>query len=869
MLEFYRNSQDSVIQDLKTSRNGLKNEDVSKRIAEYGMNELKLQKKKTMLYKLLNQFKNLTVLILIIAAIISGLLGEITDMIIILFVVILNAALGVIQEDKAEKSLDALKKLSQPFATVLRDKKHMSVRSSQLVPGDIVILETGSIVPADMRLLDSASLRIDESTLTGESMAVEKDALDDIEKTLPLGDRTNMAYSGCSVLYGRAVGVVTATGMNTEVGKIASMLNTDIDEKTPLEKKLTVLGKYISIGVVVIALIIFFIGLIGGRSAFDMFITSVALAVAAIPEGLPAIVTIVLAIGVQKMARKNAIVRKLPAVETLGGTQIICSDKTGTLTQNKMLIKEVFFNGIHFKRESDIRKGSMEFDFLNKIIVLCNDALPTEDGYTGDPTEIALLEFSRSYGYEKVKLNNEYPRITELPFDSKRKLMTTFHNISDSELSLTKGAPDILIKRCSRILINEEIESITQEHILYIQASNDDMSSRALRVLGAAYNDNESAQENGMVFVGLIGMMDPPRDEALLSVQKTISAGILPIMITGDHVKTAFAIAHELGIASDESQILSGEELESLSDEEFSDRLYDLSVYARVSPEHKVKIVKAWKAKNKVVAMTGDGVNDAPALRIADIGVGMGITGTEVSKSVSDIILTDDNYSTIVSAVEEGRKIFSNIRKSIQFLLSANIGEVITLFVATLLNWTILFPIHILWINLVTDTLPAIALGMEKAEDNIMKRPPSASNSFFQNGFISNVIYQGTIEAAIVLLVFMISRSAYSSESISITMAFVTLGLIQLCHAFNVKSEGPVLRKGFFNNKYLNIGAAISALLQLSVVFIPFLNDLFRVVSLAPFQWIICIFASMSILLFVEMIKFTKRYFSKRTIYEV
>lgn len=872
---FHTLTVEESLNKLETGMNGLDDEKVAQRREIFGINELQEGKKRTILGMFAEQFKSVMVIILIIAALISGFLGELTDTIIILAVVLLNAVLGVVQESKAEKALEALKNMSKPFSKVKRNGEIKSIKSADIVPGDIVLIEAGDIVPADMRLIECASLKIEEAALTGESVPVEKTTEQIADSDVVLGDRKNMAYLSSSVTYGRGLGVVTATGMKTEVGKIAGYLTTYENEETPLQKKLGELGKYLSIGVIAIAVIMFIVGILEGREYLNMFLTSVSLAVAAIPEGLTAIVTIVLAIGVQKMARRNAIIRKLPAVETLGSTEIICSDKTGTLTQNKMTVQKVYFDN-NISSADEAKMDSYSAEILMQIMTLCNDSRYEridKDKFkvSGDPTETALVDFAAIKGFHKDEKERDLPRVGEIPFDSDRKLMTTIHKLSNGKYRImTKGAPDMLIERCTEILFIDKTEPLSDKILSMISEANKAMAYKALRVLAMAYRDvgqipedmtSENVEKN-LVFAGLVGMIDPPREEVKAAVQVCKEAGIRPIMITGDHRDTAAAIARELGIADDDSSVITGRELDKISDEDFFEEVEKYSVYARVSPEHKVRIVKAWKNKNKIVAMTGDGVNDAPALKTADIGVGMGITGTDVSKGVSDMVLADDNFATIVAAVEEGRKIFSNIRKAIQFLLSANMGEVLTLFIATLLNWNILSPIHILWINLVTDTLPALALGVEKAEMDIMKQKPrKSSSSIFAGGLGTNIIYQGILEGLLTLGAFYIARTLYSPE-VSITVAFSTLGLIQLTHAFNVRSDRKsIFQIGLFSNMYLIGAIATSVVLQLIVIVIPELNGIFRVVQLDARQWLLVLAFSLAIVPVVELVKLFQRSF--------
>jgi Ca2+-transporting ATPase len=857
---------------LDTAPEGLTADEVINRLHKFGKNELQEGKQKTLMGMFLLQFKDLMIIILIIAAVIAGLVGEVTDTAIIMLVVLINAVLGVAQESKAEKALAALKKMSSPSAKVRRNGEVKVLKSEELVPGDIILVEAGDYIPADVRLLEVASLKIGEAALTGESVPVEKIIAEIADIDIVIGDRKNMAYLGTSVTYGRGIGVVTATGMSTEVGKIAENINTALDEETPLQRKLAELGKYLSIGVVVIAIIIFVAGILQARDTLEMFLVAVSLAVAAIPEGLPAIVTIVLAIGVQKMAKQNAIIRKLSAVETLGSTEIICSDKTGTLTLNKMTIQQIYLGDKLIDADAELKDESSTEIFIQGL-TLCNDSKVTRVDQEhiqtiGDPTETALIDFAFKKGFHKDVMENSCPRVAEFPFDSDRKLMTTVNKVDGNLRVMTKGAPDVLLSRCTRILIGGQIQSINEKEINDINQANKNMAIKALRVLAIAYKDieilsDESSMEkteNDLIFIGLVGMIDPLRQEAKEAVRVCKEAGIRAIMITGDHRDTAAAIAKALGMIMDESEVITGAELDKISVEDFSQKVNKYSVYARVSPEHKVRIVNAWKKNGKVVAMTGDGVNDAPALKAADIGVGMGITGTDVAKGVSDMVLSDDNFATIVLAVEEGRKIYSNIRKAIQFLLSANTGEVLTLFIATMLNWSILYPIHILWVNLVTDTFPALALGIEKGERDIMKQPPRKSTaSIFADGMGTNILYQGGLQALITLGAYYIGISQYSPE-IAVTMAFATLGIIQLTHAFNVKSNSKsIFTVGLLSNKYLLGATLLSAILMVGVIVIPELSKLFRVTHLSLEQWGIVVLLSFSIIPMVEIVKFIKR----------
>lgn len=872
---FHVLTEEDTLSKLGSTREGLSAAEAKTRLDQHGKNELKAGEQRSLLQKFLEQFKDFMVIVLLAAAVISAVLGEWADAGIIFIVVLLNAILGVVQEAKAEKALEALKQLSSPYAKVKRGGEESMIHADELVPGDIVLIEAGDFVPADLRLLEAASLKIEEAALTGESVPAEKQTMLLEKADIVIGDRVNMAYLGSSVSYGRGVGVVTATGMSTEVGKIAGYLNNADNEITPLQRKLTELGKYMTIGVLVIAAIIFAVGLLQGRELLEMFLTAVSIAVAAIPEGLPAIVTIVLAMGVQKMAKQNAIIRKLPAVETLGSTEIICSDKTGTLTQNKMTVKQIFLSG---SRQDDDWKLDQraEAELFLQIMTLCNDSRVTNEKsdngqpvILGDPTETALVAYAGKHGFAKTEWDSKLPRQAEIPFDSDRKLMSTFHKLEQGGYRMfIKGAPDVLIDRCTQIYTAGTASALDETGRESIRAANQEMASHALRVLAFGYRDvaklpqdlDAAKWEQELVFVGLVGMIDPPREEVKAAVATCRAAGIRPVMITGDHKETAVAIAKELGILTGDYKAITGNDLDRMDEQEFARRVGEFAVYARVSPEHKVRIVQAWKKQGRVVAMTGDGVNDAPALKTADIGVGMGITGTDVANGVSDMVLADDNFSTIVVSVEEGRKIYSNITKAIQYLLSANIGEVLTLFIATMLGSVVLFPIHILWINLVTDTFPALALGVEKAEKGIMKRPPRSSKaSVFSDGAGWTILYQGILEAALVLGVFYYAVSHYTSAE-AITMAFATLGFIQVTHAFNVRSRiGSTFSTGFFSNGYLLLATLVSALLMLVVLVVPVLRDLFRLVPLNGTQWALIAGAALLMIVIVEIIKGVQR----------
>ena len=866
----YLQSVEDVFKEVQSSPSGLSSQEAASRLEKYGANTLQEGKKKSLLEKFVDQFKDFMILVLLVAAVVSMFAHQgdpdPTDAIIILAVVLLNAVLGVFQESKAEEAIEALKKMASPVASVLRDGHVEHIKGEDIVVGDVVILEAGDVVPADMRLFEVNTVKIEESALTGESVPVDKDLVIPAGDEVGIGDRTNMAFSSTNVTYGRAVGVVTSTGMNTEVGKIANMLANTEEGKTPLQENQDALGKWLTIMILVIAVIIFVVGMLRGNEWTHMLLTAIAIAVAAIPEGLPAISTIILALGTQKMAQRNALVRKLPAVETLGGVEIICSDKTGTLTLNQMTVeKMVYDNEIHDASE-EISKDNIALRVMN----LANDTKISQDNsLLGDPTETAMVQYGLDKNYDVREELVNIPRIAEVPFDSTRKLMTTIHQLEDGKyLVATKGAPDMLLDRVTKIEKHGEVSAFTEDDRTTLMKLNKEMATQALRVLAMAYKvidtlpetiDTDSI-EHDLIFAGLVGMIDPERKEAAAAIKVAQSAGIRTIMITGDHRDTAQAIAKRLGILrpDQEDGVLTGGELNDISDEELERTVETYSVYARVSPEHKVRIVKAWQKNGKVVSMTGDGVNDAPSLKQADIGVGMGITGTEVSKGASDMVLADDNFETIVVAVEEGRKVFANIQKAVQYLLSANFGEVMTMFVATMAGWSILEPIHILWINLVTDVFPAIALGLEEAEADIMNHPPRGkSSNFLSNGVLPSIFYQGFFEGGITLFVFWYATHiANWGNPVGETMAFATLGLIQLFHAFNVKSVYKSLGTvGAFKNKLFNYAILVSAVMLLSVMVIPGLTTVFDVAILTAEQWLFVVGAAFSIVPIVEIAK--------------
>ncbi len=880
---FYTQTSEEVLKNLDTSIEGLSTAQAQERLATYGRNELEEGEKRSLLAKFLDQFKDLMIIILLAAAALSVItegMDGLTDAIIILAVVVLNAAFGVYQEGQAEAAIEALKNMSSPMARVRRDGHVIEIDSKELVPGDIVLLEAGDVVPADMRLFEAASLKIEEAALTGESVPVEKDVTGLVEADAGIGDRVNMGYQNSNVTYGRGIGVVTNTGMYTEVGKIADMLANADETETPLKQSLEQLSKALTYLIIVIAVITFLVGVfVRGEHPLEGLMVAVALAVAAIPEGLPAIVTIVLSLGTTTLAKRNSIVRKLPAVETLGSTEIIASDKTGTLTMNQMTVEKVYTNG---QLQSSVAEIATSNNTL-RIMNFANDTKVDPSGkLIGDPTETALVQFGLDHNFDVREVLKDEPRVAELPFDSDRKLMSTIHKEADGSYFIAvKGAPDQLLKRVTRIEVNGEVRPITEEDKNAILATNKDLAKQALRVLMMAYKTSNEIPtleseivESDLIFSGLVGMIDPERPEAAEAVRVAKEAGIRPIMITGDHQDTAEAIAKRLGIIDPndtEDHVFTGAELNELTDEEFQKVFKQYSVYARVSPEHKVRIVKAWQNEGKVVAMTGDGVNDAPSLKTADIGIGMGITGTEVSKGASDMVLADDNFATIIVAVEEGRKVFSNIQKSIQYLLSANMAEVFTIFFATLLGWDVLQPVHLLWINLVTDTLPAIALGVEPAEPGVMTHKPRGRKSnFFDGGVFGAIIYQGIFQTMLVLgvygwaLLFPEHQSNTEIHADALTMAFATLGLIQLLHAFNVKSVyQSIFKVGLFTNKTFNWSIPVAFVFFVVTILVPGFNNLFHVSHLSLTQWMVVAVGALMIVVLVEIVKAIQRALGK------
>ena len=882
-------------------KNGLTNSKASENLEKFGFNELKAQKKVPLIIKFLEQFKDFMIIILIIAAIVSGAISiaqgeKITDSVIILIVVIANAIIGVAQEAKAEKSLEALQKLSGHEAKVIRDGSVGVVPAKELVPGDLVVLETGDYVPADLRITEAINLKVQEASLTGESVPVEKESAKIEEENIPIGDMRNMLFSSSLVTYGRGKAIVVETGMNTEVGKIAGMLSNTQKQETPLQKKLNSLGKTLGIVALIICAVIFVVGILQGREVINMFMTAVSLAVAAIPEGLAAVSTIVLAIGVQKMVKKNAIVKRLPAVETLGSSTVICSDKTGTLTQNKMTVQKMFVddNIYDMANIEDITKyenANQEIKFLVYNGMLCNDTKISDTGeLTGDPTETALVDIALKLGFTK-NIYNEMPRVDEIPFDSERKLMTTVHMVNDKYIVFTKGGIDELLAKCTSYVQEDGVQKQNLNEYKYrINEVNETMAKDALRVLGFAYKELDYKPEvqdleKDLIFVGMYGMIDPPREEAKLAVEKCNSAGIKTVMITGDHKITATAIAKKLGILKNENEAITGQELDKLTDEELEKNIRNYSVYARVAPEHKVRIVKAWQKQGEVVAMTGDGVNDSPALKQADIGCAMGIVGTDVAKEAADVILTDDNFATVVSAVEEGRRIYDNILKVIQFLLSSNIGEIVVLLLATLgttlfAKWfgitdighlEILLPIHILWINLVTDSLPALALAFDPANEDIMKRKPvKPSKGIFTKSMTYRIIYQGIMIGVLTLIAFMIGLAStteaidgltldQSKIEVGQTMAFMVLALSELVHVFNIRDNNKsIFKTKVFNNSKLIWAILVAAALMFVVLLVPQLREVFSIPVLPTSNLLEIVILVLAPILIVEIFKLFK-----------
>ena len=885
MKTYYNKSISETLKELKTSSQGLTDQEASDRLLKNGENCLQSKKKTNYFLKFIAQFKDIMVLILICAAVISLVFAiieksssELIDAIIIFAIVLINATLGFTQEIRAENALESLKKMSQPYSTVIRNGEEKKVKTSEIVVGDIVILEAGDVVPADLLLLESASLKCEEASLTGESLPVEKTAGIVLPDKTNLGDRKNMCFSSTTVVYGRGVGVVVATGHDAEMGKIASMLNQEKKEVTPLQKSLAKLGEIITFIVLGIAIVIFVVDLLFTTQGWmDSFLTAVAIAVAAIPESLPAVVTIILSIGVTKLAKKNTIIKKLHAVETLGCCQVICSDKTGTITQNKMTIREVFVNNTTYTDNLDISNNdNMK---LIKCMNLCNDVKKQKDLYLGDPTEVALVQYAEKFKISKKSLETKNARVGEIPFDSVRKLMTTVNKEESELVQYTKGAVDELLQLCTHILDNGTVRKITVKDIQAIKDKNEEMGRKALRVLAYAtktlpnellvneHVNSEIITEKDLIFIGLSGMIDPPREEVFDALIKCREAGMKAVMITGDHKDTAYAIAKELGMVKSEKEVVNGSYLDKFTDKELVKEINKFSVFTRVSPEHKVRIVKALQANGKVVAMTGDGVNDAPSIKSANIGIGMGNTGTEVTKDVADMILTDDNFATIVLAVEEGRKIFGNIQKTIQFLLGTNIAEVLSIFAITIFfpQYTLFTAVQILFINLVTDTFPSIALGVNDAESDLMKQPPRDPKQYIIGGRVGvNIIYQGITQALLVLSVFMIGLFGFKNAMQATTMAFLTINIVQLFHMYNIRTNHSIFSSNPFKNKLLNIAFVAELAMILIVSLIPPIANIFNMTQLSIAQWLVIFGVSILIIPICETVKFFQRLKDKK-----
>ena len=853
---------------------GLEQEEVEKRKEKYGKNQLEEQKKESILKRFFKQFNDFMIIILLIAAVVSAFVAKMEgsndyiDSIIIIVIVVFNAIMGLVQEAKAEKSLEALQKMSAPVTKVRRGGKILTIKGEEVVPGDIVILEAGNYVPADCRLVESYQLKIEESSLTGETIPVLKEANTILQENVPLGDTINMAFATTIVVNGHGEAIVTETGMNTKVGKIAKLIITNEAPETPIQKKLGEVGKTLGIGCLIICALIFMIGLLKRIEPIEMFMTSVGLAVAAIPEGLPAIVTIMLSIGVTKMAKKNSIIRKLPAVETLGSSSVICSDKTGTLTQNKMQVTKIV--GVGGEIDEKERK------FMLELGAMCTDV----EGDMGEATELAIVNAAKQEGTQKEDLYEKMKRVNDIPFDSERKMMSTIHLVNGKYRVITKGAPDVLLRRCSKYYEKGSIKKLDEKKTMEIEEKNNQMADMALRVIAIGYCDMDQLPnkiesqtiEQNLTFVGLIGMIDPPREGVKEAVKTCRRAGIKTVMITGDHIATATAIAKELGIMKTGDLVITGAQIDTINQKELEKNIMRYSVFARVSPEHKVKIVKAFQSTGAVVAMTGDGVNDAPALKNADIGIAMGKNGTDVAKNASDMILTDDNFVTIVEAVKQGRNIFSNIQKAVHFLIATNIGEIVTIFMGLLLGIkSPLLAIQLLWINLVTDSLPAIALGLEPPDKDIMNRKPrEAKKSLFADGLWGKIFTEGTMLGVLTLLAFSLGNNLYGVE-VGRTMAFVALGMLELIHSFNIKSEESIFKIGILENKYLVGAFALGTILQVSVVLIPQLASIFKLVPLNNTQWIYTVGISILPIVIMEVqkklneIKFGKRVYAYET----
>ena len=880
----YNKSLNEVLDTFDTTVDGISAEEASRRLKNYGENKLPEGKKTPLVVKFLKQFTDVMIIVLLVAAVISLVVAimeqsssELIDAIVIFAIVFFNAILGFVQELKAENALESLKKMSQPYANIIRDGKNLKVKTTEIVVGDIVLVEAGDVVPADMYLIEATRLKCDEASLTGESNPLDKEAGVVLPDKTPLADRRNMCYSSSTVVYGKGKGVVVAVGKDAEIGKIASMLSETKKEVTPLEQSLNKLGKFLTVLVLAIAVVVFFVGIInhGTGSMLDSFLTAVAIAVAAIPESLPAVVTIILSIGVTKLAKKNVIIRQLHAVETLGCCEVICSDKTGTITQNRMTVKGLYTDGKSYTDEN-FKQTQVNHEMLLNCMMLCNDSRAQDNTYVGDPTETALWFFAEKQGYKKADFDKKNKRIGEVPFDSERKLMTTVNKCGDDVIQYTKGAIDQLLQRCKFILKKGEIKKFTDKDKEAIMAENSSMCSKALRVLGYAYKvldidpatkkvTSESIEEDNLVFIGCTGMIDPPRMEVYDAIKRCRRAGMRPVMITGDHKDTAYAIAKELGIVKDKSEVVDGAYLDQFTDAELKLEVRKYSVYTRVTPEHKVRIVNALKNNGKVVAMTGDGVNDAPSIKSADIGIGMGITGTEVTKEVADMVLTDDNFATIVVAVEEGRKIYSNIQKTVKFLLGSNISEVLTLLICTIAfpNVAFLSAVQILFINLISDSLPAISLGMEDADKDIMDVPPRKKDENIVGGkHLRDIVFTGVVMTVLVISSFVLSLNLYGGL-VAATVGFYVLDFLQLFQMYNMHTNGSIFKSNILKNKMMTFAFVFGVSLMVLISVVPFLRTVFGLELLNIYQWLICIAFSIVIIPIFEIKKLIERKLKK------
>lgn len=870
-MSFYSQSIAACFENVKSGCNGLSSEDAALRAGKFKSERIEKQKQSSLFKKFLMQFADLMIMILLASALVSFIIGainhtssEIIDGAVILAIVLMNAVFGMLQENKAEKSLQALEKMSQPEAVILRDGKQIKIKTEMIVPGDVIVLEAGTILPADCRLIESSSLYVDESSLTGESHAVEKDANCICKESTPLSERKNMVYNGTNVVKGRGLALVVSVGKSSELGKIAGALSSTKKELTPLQKGIKDLGKIITYLILGMAVVTFIIEIIAKHNPMEAFLTAVAISVAAIPESMPAVITIIMSLGVSRLAKQRAIVKHMHSVETLGCCDVICSDKTGTITQNKMEIKAIYCDNKLSYSRSNIGK---DFPLLLSAMVLCNDCSVSKNGYMGDPTEIALVNFAKKYGYDKRICEQRSKRLFDVPFDSERKLMSTINMYEGQKTAFVKGAVDMLLARCTKLLISGIELELTPARKNEILAVNAVMASKALRVLGFAVKSVGSENgydENQLTFVGLVGMMDPPRPEVKNAVKKCRKAGMRPIMITGDHAETAFAVAKEIGIVSKRSEIMTGVEIDALSDEQLKERLRSVNVFARVSPDNKTRIVDGLKGLGHVVAMTGDGVNDAASMKKASIGIGMGVTGTDVAKEVADIIITDDNFATIVVAVEEGRKVYKNIQKTVKFLFSANMGEILALFFATLIfpQYTFLLPIQILFVNLITDSLPAIALGVEPAERDLMEeRPRTKGKGLFSDGNGWMTIVMGFVQTALTISSFCIGLYIYGEAS-AMSMAFYTLNIVQFFYLISIRTEQSIFKSNPFANKFCNIAVLFAGGLLALIAATP-LHKVLRLATLTGFEWLWILLVSIVMLIASEICKYFLRRKSK------